>query len=404
MKKIIKRNGTLAKYDPIKIKNAIEAANNDIGNPASKAEVEVIYETSKKEVENILTKKNVSVEDVNDIVERTMMRYGCHDLAKQFIEYRFKHKVVRDFNTTDKEIFELIGGNSDYWNNENSNKDARKVTTQRVYMAGITNTDIARRFIFSKESVKAHDDGIIHIHDIDYAADNVRNNCCLVNLHDMLQNGTVLNGIKIDRPHRFITSCTIATQIILAVSASQYGGVTVTLSHLAPFVRESYNRYFKKYLERGLSEEQAKQFADEDTRKEVKDGVQTFNYQVNSMASSNGQSPFISVNMYLNETDEYKDELALIIEEFLKQRIEGMKNPQGVWITVAFPKLLYVLEEDNIRPGTKYWYLTELAARCTAKRLVPDYISEKMMKQLKVNKFGYGDCYPCMGKCKLQLM
>lgn len=397
MKKVIKRNGDLVKYNPEKIRLAIEGANNDIGSPNTKAEIEVIYETSAKEVENSLAKKNISVEDINDIVEKTMMKYHCYDLAKQFIEYRYKHKVVRDFNTTDKEIFELIGGNSDYWNNENSNKDARKVTTQRDYMAGITNTDIARRFIFSKEAVKAHDEGIIHIHDMDYAADNVRNNCCLVNLHDMLQNGTVLNGIKIDRPHRFITSCTIATQIILAVSASQYGGVTVTLSHLAPFVRESYNRYFKKYLERGLSEEQAKQFADEDTRKEVKDGVQTFNYQVNSMASSNGQSPFISVNMYLNETDEYKDELALIIEEFLKQRIEGMKNPQGVWITVAFPKLLYVLEEDNIRPGTKYWYLTELAAKCTAKRLVPDYISEKMMKQLKVNKFGYGDCYPCMG-------
>lgn len=289
MKKIIKRTGSLVKYNPEKIRLAIEGANNDIGSPNTKAEIEVIYETSAKEVENLLAKKNISVEDINDIVEKTMMKYHCYDLAKQFIEYRYKHKVVRDFNTTDKEIFELIGGNSDYWNNENSNKDARKVTTQRDYMAGITNTDIARRFIFSKEAVKAHDEGIIHIHDMDYAADNVRNNCSLINLEDMLQNGTVLNGIKIERPHRFLTVCTIATQIILAVSASQYGGVTVTLSHLAPFVRESYNGYFKKYLDRGLSEEQARKFADEDTRKEVKDGVQTFNYQVNSMASSNGQ-------------------------------------------------------------------------------------------------------------------
>lgn len=232
--------------------------------------------------------------------------------------------------------------------------------------------------------------------DMDYFGQNALNNCCLINLEDMLQNGTRMNGVMIEKPHRFLTACTIATQIILGVSSSQYGGCTISLTHLAPFVRDSYNKYYKKYQDRKLSAEQCKEFAMQDTKKEITDGVQTFNYQVLSMTNTNGQAPFLSVCMYLGETEEYKEELAMIIEEFLKQRILGMKNEKGVYITPAFPKLLYVLEEDNIHEDSKYWYLTKLAAECTAKRMVPDYISEKMMKKLKINQYGIGECYPCM--------
>lgn len=233
--------------------------------------------------------------------------------------------------------------------------------------------------------------------DMDYFGQNALNNCCLINLEDMLQNGTRMNGVMIEKPHRFLTACTIATQIILGVSSSQYGGCTISLTHLAPFVRDSYNKYYKKYQDRELPEKQCKEFAMQDTRKEIEDGVQTFNYQVLSMTNTNGQAPFLSVCMYLGETEEYKEELAMIIEEFLKQRMLGMKNEKGVYITPAFPKLLYVLEEDNIHEDSKYWYLTELAAKCTAKRMVPDYISEKVMKELKINQYGEGECYPCMG-------
>ena len=238
---------------------------------------------------------------------------------------------------------------------------------------------------------------IIHFHDADYFAQNALHNCELINLEDMLQNGTVINGVKIDKPHRFITAATIATQIILAVTSSSYGGATVSLTHLAPFVRDSYNKYLDKYLKRGFDLENAKKYAEEDTKKEVEDGVQTFNYQVNSMTNTNGQAPFLSVCMYLGETADYKTELAMIIEEFLKQRIVGFKNEKGVYVTPAFPKLLYVLEEDNIHDDSKYFYLTKLAAECTAKRMVPDYISEKKMLQYKIDKNGNGNCYPCMG-------
>ena len=233
---------------------------------------------------------------------------------------------------------------------------------------------------------------------MDYFGQNALNNCCLINLEDMLQNGTRMNGVMIEKPHRFLTACTIATQIILGVSSSQYGGCTISLTHLAPFVRDSYNKYYKKYQDRKLSAEQCKEFAMQDTRKEITDGVQTFNYQVLSMTNTNGQAPFLSVCMYLGETEEYKEELAMIIEEFLKQRMLGMKNEKGVYITPAFPKLLYVLEEDNIHESSKYWYLTELAAKCTAKRMVPDYISEKVMLENKIDAKGEGNCYPCINK------
>ena len=417
MNQIKKRKGNLVAYDPEKIRVAITSANHDIKKKASDAEIEVIFEAAKNEVEELLTNHNVSVEEINDIVERAMMKYDCYELAKQFIEYRYRHKLIRESNTTDESIFELINGKSEYWNEENSNKNARLVTTQRDYIAGIVNTDIARRFLLPKDVVKAHDEGVIHEHDMDYLADFARHNCELINLEDMLQNGTVLNGVMIEKPHRFITASTIATQIMTAVSASSYGGLTVTLTHLAPFVRSSFYRHYKFFVKEVLEQElnalinedtrmdsdvyasipAALDYATKQIKKEVEDGVQTFNYQINSMSSTNGQSPFCSVFMYLNETDEYKDELAMIIEEFLKQRIQGLKNEKGIYVTQAFPKLLYVLEEDNITEGSRYWYLTELSAKCSAKRLVPDYVSEKMMKSLKINKFGVGDCYGPMG-------
>ena len=392
--KIVKRDGHIVDYDPEKIRIAIGKANNEVKGKekASKDEIEEII----KYIEE-LNKKRILVEDIQDIIEEKLMEFDKYQLAKKYITYRYTRELVRKANTTDQTIKELIEGENEYWNNENSNKNAEVVTTQRDYLAGITSTDITRRFLLPEEIVKAHDEGIIHFHDADYFAQNALHNCELINLDDMLQNGTVINGVMIEKPHRFITAATIATQIILAVTSSSYGGATVSLTHLAPFVRDSYNKYYQKYKDRNLKEEDCKKFAMQDTKKEVADGVQTFNYQVNSMTNTNGQAPFLSVNMYLGETDEYKEELAMIIEEFLKQRIVGFKNRKGVYITPAFPKLLYVLEEDNIHEDSKYWYLTELAAKCTAKRMVPDYISEKMMKQLKINENGVGDCYPCMG-------
>lgn len=393
--KVKKRDGKIVDFDGNKIIEAISGANQDVKG-REKASI-----SNKKEIVKYiksLEKEEISVEEIQDIVEKKLMELGKFELAKQYIVYREKRSIVRAINTTDEEIKELIGGNSDYWNNENSNKNAKVVTTQRDYLAGITSTDITRRLLLPKEVVKAHDEGIIHFHDMDYFGQNALHNCELINLEDMLQNGTVINGVMIEKPHRFITAATIATQIILAVTSSSYGGATVSLTHLAPFVRLSYEKYYKKYKDRGLDEETCIKYATQDTKKEVEDGVQTFNYQVNSMTNTNGQAPFLSVNMYLGETEEYKEELALIIEEFLKQRLLGFKNEKGVYITPAFPKLLYVLEEDNIHEDSKYWYLTKLAAKCTAKRMVPDYISEKVMLELKKNKWGEGDCYPCINK------
>ena len=392
--KIIKRDGHIVDYDPEKIRVAIGKANNEVKgkDKVSEKEIKEII----KYIED-LNKKRILVEDIQDIIEQKLMEFDKYILAKKYITYRYTRELVRKANTTDQSIKELIEGENEYWNSENSNKNAEVVTTQRDYLAGITSTDITRRFLLPEDIVKAHDEGIIHFHDADYFAQNALHNCELINLDDMLQNGTIINGVMIEKPHRFITAATIATQIILAVTSSSYGGATVSLTHLAPFVKASYEKYYKRYKERNLSEEDCKKFAEQDTRKEVEDGVQTFNYQVNSMTNTNGQAPFLSVSMYLGETDEYKDELAMIIEEFLRQRILGFKNEKGVYITPAFPKLLYVLEEDNIHEDSKYWYLTELAAKCTAKRMVPDYISEKVMKELKKNEYGEGECYPCMG-------
>ena len=392
--KIVKRDGHIVDYDPEKIRVAIGKANTEVRGKEKATEEEI--EDIIKYIEE-LNKRRILVEDIQDIIEEKLMEIGKYTLAKKYITYRYTRELVRKANTTDQTIKELIEGENEYWNNENSNKNAEVVTTQRDYLAGITSTDITRRFLLPEDIVKAHDEGIIHFHDADYFAQNALHNCELINLDDMLQNGTIINGVMIEKPHRFITAATIATQIILAVTSSSYGGATVSLTHLAPFVRASYEKYYKRYKDRGLKEADCKKFAEQDTKKEVEDGVQTFNYQVNSMTNTNGQAPFLSVAMYLGETEEYKDELAMIIEEFFNQRILGFKNEKGVYITPAFPKLLYVLEEDNIHENSKYWYLTELAAKCTAKRMVPDYISEKVMKELKKNEYGEGDCYPCMG-------
>ncbi len=392
--KIIKRDGTFVDFEPEKIENAINKAN---------AEVDEAERVSEIQIKNIiryiekLNKKRILVEDIQDIIEKRIMALGKYELAKKYITYRYTRELVRKSNTTDRTIKELVNGESEYWNTENSNKNAKVVTVQRDYLAGITSTDITRRFLLPEDIVKAHDSGIIHFHDADYFAQNALHNCDLINLEDMLQNGTNINGVMIEKPHRFLTAMTIATQLITAVSSSQYGGCTISLTHLAPFVRDSYNFYLAKYKKRKFTKADCEKYAKEDLKKEIVDGVQTFQYQINSMTTTNGQAPFLSVNMYLGETDEYKEELAMIIEEVLKQRILGMKNEKGVYITPAFPKLLYVLEEDNIKKSGKYYYLTELAAKCTAKRMVPDYISEKVMLELKKNEYGEGECYPCMG-------
>ena len=392
--KVIKRDGHMVEWCPEKIEIAIDKANKEVEEEeqASSIQIKNIIKYIEK-----LNKKRILVEDIQDIIEMKLMSIGKYVLAKKYITYRYTRELVRRSNTTDLAIKELIDGESEYWNTENSNKNAKVVTTQRDYLAGITSTDITRRFLLPEDIVQAHDDGIIHFHDADYFAQNALHNCDLINLEDMLQNGTNINGVMIEKPHKFLTAMTIATQLITSVTSSQYGGATITLTHLAPFARDSYNRYFEKYKKRKLTKEQCEKFAKEDLKKEITDGVQTFQYQINSMTTTNGQAPFLSVCMYLGETDEYKEELAMIIEEVLKQRIQGMKNEKGAYITPAFPKLLYVLEEDNINPKGKYYYLTELAAKCTAKRMVPDYISEKVMKELKVDKNGNGNCYPCMG-------
>ena len=391
---VIKRDGAIVSFDKNKIIEAVNKAFIEVDGQLYETDTaqEIADEVEDTAIEN---KKPLTVEEIQDLVEEKLMECERKDVARSYIRYRYKKEMVRQSNTTDQSIKELLEGKSDYWNNENSNKNAKRTTVQRDYMAGIVSTDITRRFLLDKDIVEAHDKGIIHFHDADYFAQNAIHNCELINLEDMLQNGTVVNGVLIEKPHRLITATTIATQIIAAVTSSSYGGATISLTHLAPFVRESYKRYITKYKNRGLSEEDCQKYAKEDLQKEITDSVQTFNYQTNSMTNTNGQAPFLSVFMYLNETEEYREELALLIEEFLKQRIKGFKNEKGVYITPAFPKLLYVLEENNITKNSKYWYLTELAAKCTDKRMVPDDISEKIMLRDK------GDCYPCMGKRKL---
>lgn len=396
--KVIKRDCSLVDFEKQKIENAIlKAMKNGSGIVKPK-----IAKKISKEIEKELKYEKLEEVEISYIetqVFNKLIEKGETLTAKAYEGYRKVREFQRESdNTTDLQVTELLDGLNDYWNKENSNKDAKLVTTQRDYMAGIMSTDISRRFLLTPEIVQNHDEGIIHFHDIDYFGQNALHNCCLINLDDMLQNGTIINGVMIEKAHRFWKVCTIATQIITAVTSSQYGGATISLTHLAPFVRSSYERYLAKYKLWGIKLETAKEYAKRDLKQEITDGVKTFNYQINSMSTTNGQAPFISVFMYLGETEEYKEELAMIIEEFLKQRITGLKNEVGVYVTQEFPKLLYVLEEDNIHEDSKYWYLTELAAKCTAKRMVPDYISEKVMLENKIDKNGEGHCYPCINK------
>ena len=395
---ILKRDGRRTKFDKTKIVNAIKSA-------FENTEGEVYDEYAESKAKNIAdyietnvneSDKMLSVEDIQDLVEKGLMSCKKKNVAKEYILYRAERTRARK-NTTDNELQELLNGQNEYWNTENSNKNPTVLHVQRDYMAGIVSTDLTNRYLLDKDIVEAHKEGILHFHDADYFGMNAITNCSLINLEDMLQNGTVINERMIEKPHRFITAMNIATQIITGVTSSQYGGTTITLTHLAPFVRSSYNIHYQRNLSRIHDEELAKQYAYEDTLKEISDAVQLFNYQCNTMTTTNGQAPFVTVFMYLGETEEYKYELSLIIEEFLKQRLDGMKNEVGEKVTQEFPKLIYVLEEDNIHEDSKYWYLTRLSAECTAKRFVPDYVSEKICKQLKE-----GNCFPSMG-CRSSL-
>ncbi len=407
--KVIKRGGQEVKFNLDKIKAAIIKANDSVedAHKYSLEEIEDIVMDVQKKCKTI--KRALSVEEIQDMVEKSLMKHGNFPVTKAYITYRYKRMLVRKSNTTDESILSLIEANNEEAKQENANKNPVIVSTQRDYMAGEVSKDITKRFLLTDEIVKAHNEGIIHFHDMDYFAQHIHN-CDLVNLEDMLQNGTVISGTLIEKPHSFHTACNIATQIIAQVASSQYGGQTITLTHLAPFVdvsrkkiREEVIEELKDYEDKAFSKDKFDEMVESVVAKrlhtEIKHGVQTIQYQINTLQTANGQTPFVSVNMYLNEAkdEQTKADLALIIEEVLKQRIQGTKNPKGAWITPAFPKLLYVLEEDNVTEGSKYWYLTVLAAECTAKRMVPDYISEKKMLEFKIDKNGNGNCYPCMG-------
>lgn len=407
MIKVIKRDCSIVPFNKTKISNAIlKAMKNGSGIIKPKIADDIADEIEEYCIEKKLNEIDIS--DIESIVYNKLISKKQRLTAKSYEGYRRIREFQRDnINTTDEEIEELLTGTSEYWMNENSNKDEKLVTTQRDYMAGIVSKDMSRRYLLTPEIVQAHDEGIIHFHDIDYFGQKTLHNCDLINLEDMLQNGTVISGTLIEKPHSFSTACNIATQIIAQVASSQYGGQTITLSHLAPFVDVSRKKIqkqveeeFSLVTETYIDEKKViKNIIEKRLKEEVKKGVQTIQYQVVTLLTTNGQAPFLSVNMYLNEVkdEQTKADLALIIEEVLKQRIQGVKNEQGVWITPAFPKLLYVLEDDNIHDGDKYWYLTKLAAQCTAKRMVPDYISEKKMLEYKIDKNGNGNCYPCMG-------
>ncbi|MBQ7158186.1 MAG: anaerobic ribonucleoside-triphosphate reductase [Treponema sp.] len=404
--KIIKRNGEEAIFDREKIITAILNANHNDEVPRSgRLDILKIREIAER-IEDECTKSNhqMNVEMIQDMVEKELMKAGAFDLAKIYITYRYQHQLMRKANSTDKQIMSLLECNNEEVKQENSNKNPVVVSVQRDYMAGEVSKDITKRFLLDEDIVKAHDEGLIHFHDADYFAQHMHN-CDLVNLEDMLQNGTVISETKIDRPHSFSTACNIATQIIAQVASSQYGGQSVSLAHLAPFVDVSRQKFIREIAEvearTGIkyNPEQAKAIVDMRLRDEITRGVQTIQYQVVTLMTTNGQAPFVTVFMYLNEAknEQEKADLAMIIEEVLKQRHKGVRNEKGYWVSPAFPKLIYVLEPDNIEKDSKYYYLTELAAKCTARRLVPDYISEKMMLELKVDKTGTGRCYPCMG-------
>ena len=389
---VLKRDGRVVVFDSGKVFNAMLSAYSSLHDSIDSEYINVCNDAINTILDeyDALEDRILGVEDIQDIVENTLLDSKYNDVAKAYILYRDKRNQERG-NLIDSELQELLSGDSEYWNTENSNKDVKLNTTLRDYIAGIVSTDIGKRKLLPKDVVDAHNSGMIQIHDMDYIAE-YRTNCELINLNDILQNGTVVNGVRIDKPKRLLTASTIASQVVLAVTSLTYGGASINLGHLAPFVRDSYNWYVDKYKSWGLDDSKVVEYAKRDLAKEVEDAIQTFNYQINSFTNSNGQSPFLTVFMYLGGETEYRDELAMLIEEMLKQRIQGFKNEKGVYISPAFPKLIYVLEEDNIHEDSRYWYLTELSAKCSAKRLVPDYISERRMKELKD-----GDVFSSMG-------
>ncbi len=402
--KIIKRSGTEVKFDIKKITEAIRKANSEVMEKEQLSE-EMILELSNNVSKACKKAKYaLGVEEIQNLVENELMKVHAYNVARKYITYRYKRALVRKSNSTDEQILSLIECNNEEVKQENSNKNPTVNSVQRDYMAGEVSKDITKRFLLPEEIVKAHEEGVIHFHDSDYFAQHMHN-CCLVNLEDMLQNGTVISETMIERPKSFSTACNVATQIIAQIASSQYGGQSITLSHLAPFVDVSRQKIIKEVIKEfqeqdiKATDEQIAKVAEMRVRSEIKKSCQIIQYQVVTLMTTNGQAPFVTVYMYLNEVPEgqTRDDLAMIIEEMLHQRILGVKNEKGVYITPAFPKLIYVLEENNIHPDSKYYYLTELAAKCTAKRMVPDYISEKVMKNLKINENGEGDCYPCMG-------
>ena len=400
--KIIKRNGAEVPFDITKIITAVTKASDSVGGQArlSREQITQIAAAVTDQCQQL--NRAVSVEEVQDLVENQLMDIQAHDVARHYITYRYVQSLKRQTNTTDERILSLIECQNEEVKQENANKNPTVNSVQRDYMAGEISKDLTARLLLDPEIVKAHQEGLIHFHDSDYFAQHMHN-CDLVNLEDMLQNGTVISGTYIEKPHSFSTACNIATQIIAQVASNQYGGQSISLTHLAPFVDVSRKKIAAEVeLEmEGLdvSAERKKEIVERRLRNEINRGVQTIQYQVVTLLTTNGQAPFITVFMYLGEArnPQEKADLAIIIEETIRQRYQGVKNEAGVWITPAFPKLIYVLEEDNIRPGTPYYYLTELAAKCTAKRMVPDYISEKKMLELKVDKNGEGHCYTCMG-------
>ena len=404
--KVIKRNGSEVDFDITKIIAAITKANDVVEESERMTPMQIRRIAESVDLACQKMNRSPSVEEIQDLVEKQIMAHGAFEVAKRYITYRYTRSLVRRSNTTDEKILSLIECCNEEAKQENSNKNPVVNSTQRDYMAGEVSRDITNRILLPPDIVEAHNEGIIHFHDSDYFAQHMHN-CDLVNLEDMLQNGTVITGTLIERPHSFSTACNIATQIIAQVASNQYGGQSISLTHLAPFVqvsREKIRRQLQEEMQEvdaPVTEEQLSKMVEKRLRDEIRRGVQTIQYQVVTLLTTNGQAPFVTVFMYLNEakSEQEKHDLALIIEEVLMQRYEGVKNESGVWVTPAFPKLIYVLEEDNIYENSEYYYLTRLAAKCTAKRMVPDYISEKKMLELKVDKNGEGHCYTCMGCC-----
>lgn len=397
---VIKRDGREDKFQKGKITLAIQKASDEVEKSGGEAMPQIAIQTIATEVYNNFKAQDcaVSVENIQDAIESLLMQRGYYDVAKTYIRYRYERQLARNGNTTDGKILSIVDGVNEDVIQENSNKNPKIAATQRDYIAGEVSRDIVNRLILPKDIREAHEQGLIHFHDSDYAIQRTHN-CCLINLEDMLQNGTVINGTLIEKPHSFATACNIATQVMAQVASNQYGGQSESLAHLVPFIDVSRKKIRKQVMEEvallnsNATDEQINEITEGRLKEEIKRGVQTIQYQINTLMTTNGQTPFVSIFLYLNEVRDgrEKDDFAMLIEEVLKQRIEGTKNEQGVWITPAFPKILYVLEEDNVHKGDKYYYLTELAAKCTAKRMVPDYISEKKMLEYK------GDCFPCMG-------